>query len=164
MPKPTNKGKKAQRAAEATPKVSASRTEKSSPKKTSPTTETVPNAKQTRWTRASKRTEVRLPGPYVEPDASGSDTDTPNPDLVTGDEDSGPDTTAPRASKPSEDRVADANTAASEAASAEEDPVPRPKDTSDTRKAEDVLNARSSQEPSEWASASTPAEVPQGQS
>ncbi|GMF16587.1 unnamed protein product [Phytophthora fragariaefolia] len=109
------------------------------------------------------RTEVRLHGPYVETDTSESDTGTPNPDLIIGDEDSGPDTPALRAPKPGEDRVADANNAASEPALVEEDPAPSLKDTSDARKAEDVLNAISSHVPSASASAPTPAEVPQRQ-
>ncbi|GMF36851.1 unnamed protein product [Phytophthora fragariaefolia] len=47
-------------------------------------------------TRASKRTEVRLPGPYVEPAPSESDTNTPNPDLITGDEDPTADSQDPK--------------------------------------------------------------------
>ncbi|GMF49001.1 unnamed protein product [Phytophthora fragariaefolia] len=121
MPKSTNKGKKAQRAVKATPKVSDPRTEKSLPKKTS-TTETAPSAKPTRRSKASKRTEVRLPGPYVEPAASESDTDTPNPDLITGDEGFGPATATSRAPKPGEDPVASAKSAASDAPTPAEAP------------------------------------------
>ncbi|GMF25329.1 unnamed protein product [Phytophthora fragariaefolia] len=73
-----------------------------------PTTTTVPSVKSTRRTRASKRKEVRLPGPYVEPAPSESDTDTPNPDLITGDEDSAAGSPAPRATKPHEGTPASA--------------------------------------------------------
>ncbi|GMF21236.1 unnamed protein product [Phytophthora fragariaefolia] len=111
MPKP--KEKKAQRAAEATPTDSASRVKKTSPKKKqAPATATAPSGKPTRRTRASKCKEARLPGPFVEPATSESETDTPNPDLITGDEDSPPDSTAPRATKTSEGGLAAANTSA----------------------------------------------------
>ncbi|GMF20891.1 unnamed protein product [Phytophthora fragariaefolia] len=70
----------------------------------------------------------------------------------------------PIPSYPGEDRVADTNTATSEPTSVGEDPAPSPKDTSNTRTTEGVLNANSPQEPSASASAPTPAEVPQGQS
>ncbi|GMF48134.1 unnamed protein product [Phytophthora fragariaefolia] len=99
-----------QRATGATSTDSVSRAKKTSPKKTqAPATATAQSAKPTRRTRASKRKEVRLPGPYVEPAPSESDTDTPNPDLITGDEDSTADPTAPRATKPSEGELVSAN-------------------------------------------------------
>ncbi|GMF38581.1 unnamed protein product [Phytophthora fragariaefolia] len=52
---------------------------------------------------------MRLTGPYEEPAPSESDTDTPNPDLITGDEDSMAGSPAPRATKPSEGEPASAN-------------------------------------------------------
>ncbi|GMF20116.1 unnamed protein product [Phytophthora fragariaefolia] len=93
MPKSNVKTKKVPRAIEATPKDAS------------------PSAGE-----ASKRKEVRLPGPYVEPAPSESVTDTPNPDVITGDEDSTADSTAPRATKPSEGEPASANTTASKPA------------------------------------------------
>ncbi|GMF59184.1 unnamed protein product [Phytophthora fragariaefolia] len=126
MPKSNSKSKKSPRATEATPPEATSSAEESSPNETTtprvngatlaesgshatkgnpakahaPTTTTAPSAKSTRRTRASKRKEVRLPGPYVEP--SESDMDTPNPDLITGDEDFAAGSPAPRATKPHE--------------------------------------------------------------
>ncbi|GMF51677.1 unnamed protein product [Phytophthora fragariaefolia] len=152
MPKSNVKTKKAPRATQAMPKDVAPSAEKSSPKemtpqrangatstdgeshakKSSPTkaqapaTATAPSAKPTRRTRASKRKEVRLSGPHVEPGPSEPDTGTPNPDLITGDEDSTADSTAPRATKPSKGELASANTTASEPAPGEEAPIPSP--------------------------------------
>ncbi|GMF31303.1 unnamed protein product [Phytophthora fragariaefolia] len=126
MPKSNSKSKKAPRATEATPPEATSSLEETSPKETTrvngatlaesgphatkrepanahaPATTTAPSAKSTRRTSASKRKEVRLPGPYVEPAPSESDTDTPIPDLITGDEDSAAGSPAPRATKPHE--------------------------------------------------------------
>ncbi|GMG18312.1 unnamed protein product [Phytophthora fragariaefolia] len=113
MPKTNSKSKKAPRATEATPPEAVAAAEEPSPmeattprvngatsvqsgphatkgkpaKAHAPATTTAPSAKSTRRTRANKRQEVRLPGPYVEPAPSESDTDTPDPDLITGDED-----------------------------------------------------------------------------
>ncbi|GMF54264.1 unnamed protein product [Phytophthora fragariaefolia] len=164
MPKSTTKGKKAQQAVEAPPKVRASRMNKSLPKKTSSTTETAPSAKPTRRSKASKRTVVHLPGPYVEAATCESGTDTPNRDLTAGDEDSEPYTAAPRVPKPNEDPVAVAKPAASKPAPTEEGPTPSSNDTSDARKAVDVLTGRNSHEPSVSATVPTPVEVPKGQS
>ncbi|GMF55632.1 unnamed protein product [Phytophthora fragariaefolia] len=91
-----------------------------------PATTTTPSAKSTRRTRANKRKEVRLPGPYVEPAPRESDTDTPNPDLITGDEDSAVGSQAPRATEPSEGESAAANTTASEPTPVMEAAVPSP--------------------------------------
>ncbi|GMF63345.1 unnamed protein product [Phytophthora fragariaefolia] len=140
MPKTNSKSKKAPRATEATPPEAIASAEESSPKEATtprvngatsaesgphatngkpakahdPATTMAPSAKSTRRTRASKRKEVRLPGPYVEPAPSESDTDTPNPDLITGDEDFAVSSPAPRATEPSEGESAAANTTAFE--------------------------------------------------
>ncbi|GMF15155.1 unnamed protein product [Phytophthora fragariaefolia] len=184
---PSTKEKKAQRATETTPKDDAPAAEKSSPKKTTPqraakvmstdsasrvkktapkkkqtpATATAQCAKPTRRTRASKRKKVRLPGPYVEPGPSETDTDTPNSDLITGDDDSRPDPTASRATKPSEGGLTAASTSASEPAPAEEAPVHSPGELSNARKAENFLNARGTQDPKGSASAATLAKAPQ---
>ncbi|GMG18273.1 unnamed protein product [Phytophthora fragariaefolia] len=110
--------------------------------------------------RASKRKEVRLPGPYVEPAPSESDTDTPNPEVITGDENSTAGSPAPRATKPSEGEPASANTTASEPAPVEEAAIPSPDVSSDARKAEDFLNSSDSQDPKSSASATPPARGP----
>ncbi|GMF21470.1 unnamed protein product [Phytophthora fragariaefolia] len=99
---------KTPRATETTPKNDAPPTEKSSPKKTTPqlaaeaistdsasrvkktplkkeqarTTATAQRAKSIRRTGASKRKEVRLPDPYVEPATSESETNTSNLDSL----------------------------------------------------------------------------------
>ncbi|GMF27285.1 unnamed protein product [Phytophthora fragariaefolia] len=184
------KTKKAPRATEATPKDAAPSAEKSSPKETTPqrasgatstdsephakkssptkaqapATATAPSAKMTRRTRASKRKEVRLPGPYVEPALSESDTDTPNPDLITGDEDSTADSTASPVTKISEGELASANTTASETDPVEEAPIPSSEDSSNARKAEDFLNSSDTQDPKGPASATPPAKAPQERS
>ncbi|GMF54616.1 unnamed protein product [Phytophthora fragariaefolia] len=127
---------------------SGSHAKKSAPTKTqAPATTTAPSAKSTRRTRASKRTEVRLPCPYVEPAPSESDTDTPNPDLITGDEDSTAGSPAPRATKPSEGEPATANTTASEPTPVDEAAIPSSDVSSDARKAEDFVNSSDSQDP-----------------
>ncbi|GMF45664.1 unnamed protein product [Phytophthora fragariaefolia] len=190
MPKSNAKEKKATRATEATPKDAAPTAEKSSPKKATPkqaaeatsadsasrvkwtspkkkqapATTTAPSAKPTRRTRASKRKEVRLPGPYVEPAPSESDTDTPNPDLTTGDEDSTANSTAPRSTKPSEGELASANTTALEPTPVEEAPIPSPDVSSNARKAEAFLNSSDTQDPKSSASATPPAQAPQERS
>ncbi|GMF46700.1 unnamed protein product [Phytophthora fragariaefolia] len=190
MPKSNVKTKKAPRPTEATPKDAFPSAEESSPKETTPqwvngttlaesgshakkslptkaqapATRTAPSAKSTRRTRASKRKEVHLPGPYVEPAPSESDTDTPNPDLITGDEDSTADSPAPRATKPSEGEPTSANTTAPEPAPVEEAPIPSPDVSSNARKAEDFLNSCDSQDPKSSASAASPAKAPQERS
>ncbi|GMF53493.1 unnamed protein product [Phytophthora fragariaefolia] len=111
-----------------------------------------PSAKPIRRIRTSKRKEVCLQLPYVDPDASESAKDTPNPDLVTGDKESGPDTTAPRATKPGGEGTAAVSTSASVTAPAEKSPVPSPKDTSNACKVVDILTA-STQNPNDSASA-----------
>ncbi|GMF46947.1 unnamed protein product [Phytophthora fragariaefolia] len=155
----------AQRANGATSPDSDSQAKKSSPKNTqAPATTTAPSAKPTQRTRASKRKKVRLTGPYVEPAPSESDMDTPNTDLITGDEDSTLDPTAPRATKPSEGELASANTAASEPAPVEEAPIPSPDESLNVRKAEDFLNSSDTQDPKGPASATSPAKAPQERS
>ncbi|GMF55471.1 unnamed protein product [Phytophthora fragariaefolia] len=146
MPKSSTKEKKAQRAVEATAKEDAPHAEKPSPKKTTPQ-----QATEVKMTDSASRS-----GPYVEPDTSGCDTDTPNPNLITGDEDSHPDPTAPRATKPREGGLAAASTSASEPAPAKETPAPSPEEPSNARKAEDVLNSSGTHDPKGSASAITP--------
>ncbi|GMF39873.1 unnamed protein product [Phytophthora fragariaefolia] len=119
-----------------------------------------PSAKPTRRTRANKRKEVRLPGPHVEPAPSEPDTDTPNPDLITGDEDSTTGSPAPRTTKPSEGEPASANTTASEPTPVEEASIPSQDVSSNARKAEDFLNSSDSQNPKSSASATPPAKAP----
>ncbi|GMF56546.1 unnamed protein product [Phytophthora fragariaefolia] len=174
------------RATEATPKDASPSTEGSSPKETTtqrvngptlaesgsqakkctstkaqaPATTTAPSAKSTQRTRASKRTEVRLPGPYVEPAPSESDTDTLNPDLITGDEDTTAGSPAPRATKPSKGEPASAHTTAPEPAPVEDASIPRPDVSSDARKAEDFVNSSDSQDLKSSASATPPARAP----
>ncbi|GMF23817.1 unnamed protein product [Phytophthora fragariaefolia] len=152
MPKSNAKTKKAPQATEATPKDASPSAEESSPKETTPqgvngatlaesgshvkqrsptkaqapATAAAPSAKSMRRTRDSKRKEVRLSGPYVEPAPSESDTDTPNPDLIAGDEDSTAGSPALRATKPSEGEPASANTTASEPAPVEEASISSP--------------------------------------
>ncbi|GMF64353.1 unnamed protein product [Phytophthora fragariaefolia] len=126
-----------------------------------PATMTAPSAKSTRRTRANKRKEVRLPGPYVEPAPSESDTDTPNPDLITGDEDSAVGSPAPRATEPSDGESAAANTTASEPTPVTEAAVPSPDGASDARQAEDFLNSSDSQDPKSSASTTSPPKAPQ---
>ncbi|GMF46727.1 unnamed protein product [Phytophthora fragariaefolia] len=114
---------------------SGSHAKKSTPTKPqAPATTTASSAKSTRRARASKRTEVRLPGSYVEPAHSESDTDTANPDLITGDEDSTAGSPAPRATKPSKGESASANTTASEPTPVEEAAIPSPDVSSDPAK------------------------------
>ncbi|GMF47203.1 unnamed protein product [Phytophthora fragariaefolia] len=186
MPKLNTKTKKAPRATAAAPKDASPSAEESSPKETTsqrmngatleesgshakkstptktqaPATTTAPSAKSTRRTRASKRTEVRLPGPYVEPAPSESDTDTPNPDLITGDEDSTTGSPAPRATKPSEGEPTSANTTASEPTPVEEAAIPSSDVSSDARKAEDFVNSNDSQDPKSSTSATPPVRTP----
>ncbi|GMF27114.1 unnamed protein product [Phytophthora fragariaefolia] len=180
MPKTNTKTKKAPRANAATPKDASPSAEESSPKATTsqrvngatladPTREYTDEdacachhdgTKATRRTRASKRTEVRLPGPYVEPAPSESGTDTPNPDLITGDEDSTADSPAPRATKPSEREPASANTAASKPTPVEEAAIPSPDVSLDARKAEDFVNSSDSQDPKSSTSATPPTGTP----
>ncbi|GMF55626.1 unnamed protein product [Phytophthora fragariaefolia] len=187
MPKTNTKSRKAPRTTEATPPETIASAVESSPKETTtprvngatlaesgshatkgkpakahaPATTTAPSAKSTRRTRANKRKEVRLSGPYVEPAHSESDTDTPNPDLITGDEDSAAGSPAPRATKPSEGESAPANTTASEPTPVGEAAVPSPNGSSDARKAEDFLNSNDAQDPKSSASATSPAKAPQ---
>ncbi|GMF40026.1 unnamed protein product [Phytophthora fragariaefolia] len=187
MPKTNAKSKKAPRATEATPPEATSSAEESSPKETTtprvngatlaesgshatngkptkahaPATTTAPSAKSTRWTRASKRKEVRLPGTYVEPAPSESDTDTPNPDLITGDEDSAAGSPAPRATKPHEGTPASAPATALVPVPVEDASIPRSEVSSDARKAEDFLNSSDSQDPKSSASVTSPAKTPQ---
>ncbi|GMF46186.1 unnamed protein product [Phytophthora fragariaefolia] len=186
MPKSSTKTKKGPRATAATPKDASPSAEESSPKETTsqrangttlaesgshekkstltktqaPATTTAPSAKPSRRTRASKRTEVCLPGPYVEPAPSESDTDTPNPDLITGDEASTAGASAPRATKPSEGEPASANTTASAPTPVEEAAIPSPDVSSDARKAEDFVNSSDSQDPNSSTSATPPARTP----
>ncbi|GMF54739.1 unnamed protein product [Phytophthora fragariaefolia] len=89
-----------------------------------------------------------------------SDTDTPNPDLITGDEDSA-EPTAPRATKPSEEGLASVNTSASEPTPVKETPISSPKELSNARKAEEVLNASETADPRGSASATTSGKTPQ---
>ncbi|GMF42224.1 unnamed protein product [Phytophthora fragariaefolia] len=187
MPKTNSKSKKAPRATEATPPEAIASAEESSPKEaTTPrvsgatsaesgphatkgkpakadalATTTAPSAKSTRRTRANKRKEVRLPGPYVEPGPSESDTDTPNPDRITGDEDSAAGSPVPRATKPSGGESSPANTTVCEPTPVEEAAVTSPDGASDTRQAEDFLNSSDSQDPKSSASATSPAKAPQ---
>ncbi|GMF46167.1 unnamed protein product [Phytophthora fragariaefolia] len=185
MPKSNSKTKKAPRAAEATPKDASPSAEESLPKKTiqrvngttvaesgsyakktlptkaqAPATTTAPWAKSTRRTRTSKRKGFRLPDPYEEPVPSESDTDTPNPDLITGEEDSTAGSLAPRATKPSEGEPASAHTTASEPTSVEDASVPSPDVSSDAHKAEDFVNSSGPQDPKSSASATLSAWVP----
>ncbi|GMF29444.1 unnamed protein product [Phytophthora fragariaefolia] len=166
MPKSNAKTKKAPRATEATPPEASPSAEESSPKET--TTPRVNGAtlaeNGSHATKASKRTEVRLPGPYVEPAPSESDTDTPNPDLITGDEDSTAGTPPPRATKPHEGEPASAPTTALEPAPVEDASIPRSGVSSDARKAEDFLNSSDSLDPKTSASATPPARAPPGRS
>ncbi|GMF44919.1 unnamed protein product [Phytophthora fragariaefolia] len=153
------------RANGATSTDSESHAKKSPPTKEQvPATATAPSAKPTRRTRASKRKEVRLSRPYVEPAPSESDTDTPNTEMITGDEDSTADSTAPRATKPSGIRLASANTTASEPAPVEEAPIPSPDASSNPRKAEDFLNSSDTQDTKSSTSATPPAKAPQERS
>ncbi|GMF50581.1 unnamed protein product [Phytophthora fragariaefolia] len=187
MPKTNSKSKKAPRAIDATPPEAIASEEESSPKETTtprvngatlvesgshatkgkpakahaPATTTAPSAKSTRRTRANKRKQVRLPGPYVEPAPSESDTDTPNPDLITGGEDSTAGSPAPRATKSSEGEPASANTTASEPTPVEEAAIPSSDGSSDARKAEDFLNSSDSQGPKCSASATSSVKAPQ---
>ncbi|GMF50629.1 unnamed protein product [Phytophthora fragariaefolia] len=187
MLKTNSKSKKAPRATEATPPEVIAFAEESLPKETTtpwvdgatlaesgshatkgkpakahaPATMTAPSAKSTRRTRAGKRKEVRLPGPYGEPAPSESDTDTPNPDLIAGDEASAAGSPAPRATTPSEGESASANTTASEPTPVGEAAVPSPDGSSDARKAEDFLNSNDSQDPKSSTSATSPAKTPQ---
>ncbi|GMF62437.1 unnamed protein product [Phytophthora fragariaefolia] len=170
MPKTNSKSKKAPRATEATPpEAVAAAEEPSGPHATTgkpakahaPATTTAPSAKSTRRTRVNKRKEVCLPGPYVEPAPSASDTDSPNPDLITGDEDSAVGSPAPRATEPSEGESAAANTTASEPTPVTEAAVPRPDGASDARQAEDFLTSSDSQDPKSSASTTSPPKAPQ---
>ncbi|GMF50312.1 unnamed protein product [Phytophthora fragariaefolia] len=187
MPKTNSKSKKAPRATEATPPEAIAAAEESSPREAmtprvngatsvesgphatkgkpakahAPAATTAPSAKSMRRTRANKRKKVRLPGPSVEPAPSESDTDTPNPDLITGDEDSAVGSPAPRATKPSEREFSSANITASEPSPVEEAAVPSPDGAPDARKAEDFLNSSDSQDPKRSASATPPAKAPQ---
>ncbi|GMF43470.1 unnamed protein product [Phytophthora fragariaefolia] len=129
-----------------------------------PATETTPKDVAPSAGKASKRKEVRLPGPYVEPAPSESDTDTTNPDLITGDEDSTADSTAPRATKPSEGKLPSANITASEPAPVEEAPIPSPEESSNVGKAEGFLNSSDTHDPKVSASATPPAKAPQERS
>ncbi|GMF33588.1 unnamed protein product [Phytophthora fragariaefolia] len=186
MSKTNPKSKIAPRATEATPPEAIASADESSPKETTtprvngatlaesgshatkrkpakahaPVTTTAPSAKSTRRSRVNKRKEGRLPGPYVESAPSESDTDTPNPDLITGDEDSTAGSPAPRATQPSEGESS-ANTTASEPTPVEEAAIPNPDGSSDARKAEDFLNSSDSQDPKSSASATSPAKAPQ---
>ncbi|GMF31225.1 unnamed protein product [Phytophthora fragariaefolia] len=163
MPNTNSKSKKAPRATEATPLEAILSAEESSPKETTtlrmngatsaesgphatkgkpakahdPATTTAPSAKSTKRTRANKRKEVRLPGPF----RGGSP--------------------APGAAKPSEGESASANTTASEPIPVEEAAVPRPDGASDAQQAEDCLNSSDSQDPKRSASATSPAKAPQ---
>ncbi|GMF33977.1 unnamed protein product [Phytophthora fragariaefolia] len=185
MPKSNAKTKKAPRATEATPPEASPSAEEFSPKETTtprvngatlaesgshatkgkptkaqaPAATTAPSAKSARRTRVSKHKEVRLPGPYAKPAPSESDTDTPNPDLITGDEDSTAGSPAPRATKPHEGEPS-APTTALEPALVEDASIPRSDVPSDARKAEDFLNSSDSQDPKSSASATPPARAP----
>ncbi|GMF58360.1 unnamed protein product [Phytophthora fragariaefolia] len=187
MPKRNSKSKKAPRATEATPPEAIASADESSPNEATtprvngatsaesgphatkgkpakthdPATTTAPSAKSTRRTRANRRKKVRLPGPYVEPAPSESDMDTPNPDLITGDEDSAAGSPAPRATKPREGESASTNTTASEPTPVEEAAVPGPDGVSDAHQADDFLNSSDSQDAKSSASATSPANAPQ---
>ncbi|GMF39966.1 unnamed protein product [Phytophthora fragariaefolia] len=157
MPKSNIKTKKAPRATAAAPKDASPSAEQSSLKETTSqrvngatlaesgsrakkSTQTKTQAPST-TTAPSAKSEVRLLGPYVEPAPSESDTDTPNPDLITGDKDSTAGFPAPRATKPSEGEPASADTTASELTPVEEAAIPSPDVSSDARKAEDFVNS-----------------------
>ncbi|GMF52022.1 unnamed protein product [Phytophthora fragariaefolia] len=187
MPKSNSMSKKASRSTEATPPEAASSAEETLPKETTtprvngaslagsgshamtgkpakahaPATPTAPSAKSTRRTRASKHKEVHLPGPYVEPAPSESDTDTPYPDLITGDEDSAAGSPAPRATKPHEGTPASAPATALAPVSVEDASIPRSDVSCDARKAEDILNASDSQDPKSSTSVTSPSKTPQ---
>ncbi|GMF14602.1 unnamed protein product [Phytophthora fragariaefolia] len=163
--KPSSKETTPQPVAEATTTDSASRVKKASPKKKQePATATAPSVKPTRRTRFSKSKEVLRPGPYEEPATSESDTDTPNPDLISGDEDPTPDLTAPRA--PSRTK--------------ENSPLriplrlsplrwrklrsPSRREPSNARKADDFLNSSDTHDPKGSAKTTPPAKAPQERS
>ncbi|GMF42909.1 unnamed protein product [Phytophthora fragariaefolia] len=94
------------------------------------------------------------------PAPSESDTDTSNPDLITGDEASTAGSPAPRATKPNKGEPASANTTASEPAPVEEASIPSSDVSSDARQAEDFVNTSDSQGPKSSASATPPAWAP----
>ncbi|GMF45675.1 unnamed protein product [Phytophthora fragariaefolia] len=160
MPKSNSMSKKAPRATEATPPEATSSAEESSPKETTaprvngatlaesgshatkgkpakshaPATTPAPSAKSTRRTRASKRKEVRLPCPYVEP--------TPT-------------------TKPHEGAPASAPATALAPVPVEDASIPRSVVSSDARKTEGFLNSSDSQAPKTSASVTSPAKTPQ---
>ncbi|GMF46657.1 unnamed protein product [Phytophthora fragariaefolia] len=109
------------------------------------------------------RKEVGRPGPYVGPAPSESDTDTPIPDLITGDEDP-PEPTAPRATKPNEEGLASANTSAFEPAPVGEASFSSPEEPSNAHKAEEIVNSSDTPDPRGSASATPPAKAPQERS
>ncbi|GMG17727.1 unnamed protein product [Phytophthora fragariaefolia] len=186
MPKSNSKSKKIPRATEATPPEATSSAEESSPKETTPrvngatlaesgpyvtkgkpamahapATTTAPSTKSTRRTRASKHKEVRLPGPYVEPAPSESDTATPNPGLITGDEDSAAGSPTPRATKPHEGTPASVPATALAPVPVEDASNPRSDVSSDARKTEAFLDSSDSQDPKSSASVTSPSKPPQ---
>ncbi|GMF41855.1 unnamed protein product [Phytophthora fragariaefolia] len=112
-----NKGEEAPAAENAMSKDGALRIEKALLKEKTPTTTTAPRAKPKPRTVTRKRKEVCLPGPYEGPDTSESNMDTPNPDLITGEEGgSNPGTAASRVTKPSEGYAVDVSTSGAEPA------------------------------------------------
>ncbi|GMG18249.1 unnamed protein product [Phytophthora fragariaefolia] len=165
MPKTNSKSKKAPRATEATPPEAVAAAEEPSPKEATtprvngatsvksgphatkgkpakahaPATTTAPSAKSTRRTRANKRKEVRLPGPFR----------------------GGGGSPAPRATEPSEGESAAANTTASEPTPVMEAAVPSPDGASGARQAEDFLNSSDSQDQKSSASTTSPPKAPQ---
>ncbi|GMF28537.1 unnamed protein product [Phytophthora fragariaefolia] len=155
-----------QRTNGATSTDSKSHAKKSSPTKAqAPATATAPSAKSRRpGLTSARRCACQALTWSLPPPRRESDTDTPNPDLITGDEDSTADSTTPGATKPSEGRLASANTTASEPAPVEEAPIPSPDVSSNARKEETLLNSSDTQDSKGSASATPPAKAPQERS
>ncbi|GMG18408.1 unnamed protein product [Phytophthora fragariaefolia] len=163
MPKTNSKSKKAPRATEATPPEAIAAEEEPSPKEATtprengatsvksgphatkgkpakahaPATTTAPSAKSTRRTRANKRKEVRLPGPFRGglPGSASHCTE--------------------------RRRSAAASTTASEPTPVMEAALPSLDGTSDARQAEGFLNSSDSQDPKSSASTTSPPKAPQ---
>ncbi|GMF20246.1 unnamed protein product [Phytophthora fragariaefolia] len=114
--------------------------------------------------RAAEATRKDDAPPAEKPSPNESDKDTPNPDLITGDEDSPPDSTDPRATGTSEGGLAAANSLASEPAPGEETPIPSPGESSNARKAGAFLNSSDTHASKDSASATPPAKAPQERS
>ncbi|GMF43219.1 unnamed protein product [Phytophthora fragariaefolia] len=162
MPNTNFKSKKAPRATEATPPEAIAAAEESSPKEaTAPRVNGATSVESGPHATKGKPAKAHAPATTTAPSANESDTDTPNPDLITRDEGSAAGSPAPRATKPSEGESASANTTASEPTPVEEAAIPSPDGSSDARKAEDFLNSSHSQDPKRSASATSPAKAPQ---